>query len=168
MILDIGITKRKNGAAMTKKIYYEKVGRRYVPVAEYDNDLMDSFHKGNHLVMVYPGGTSRRFNIDPAYAPMIAAGRVAEDAICRAISKASELRPQRTPITEAQQKAWRKLAKEMGDELCTLNGLSVRDCAEAGVNAMQVEADKLMQHESVRKAYDHFMLMCQLVKEKDV
>jgi hypothetical protein len=33
---------------------------------------------------------------------------------------------------------------------------------------MQEEADKLMQHESVRKAYDHFMLMCQLVKEKDV
>jgi hypothetical protein len=151
-----------------KKIYYVKEGRRYKPVAEYDNDLMDSFHKGNHLVMVYPGGTSRRFNIDPAYAPMIAAGRVAEDAICRAISKASELRPQRTPITEAQQKAWRKLAKEMGDELCTLNGLSVRDCAEAGVKAMQEEADKLMQHESVRKAYDHFVLMCQLVKEKDV
>jgi hypothetical protein len=151
-----------------KKIYYVKEGRRYKPVAEYDNDLMDSFHKGNHLVMVYPGGTSRRFNIDPAYAPMIAAGRVAEDAICRAISKAAELRPQRTPITEAQQKAWRKLAKEMGDELCTLNGLSVRDCAEAGVKAMQEEADKLMQHESVRKAYDHFVLMCQLVKEKDV
>jgi len=33
---------------------------------------------------------------------------------------------------------------------------------------MQEEADKLMQHESVRKAYDHFVLMCQLVKEKDV
>jgi hypothetical protein len=148
-----------------KKIYYEKRGRRYVPVAEYDNDLLDSFTKGNHLVMSYPGGTSRRFNIEPAYAPMIAAGRVAEDAICRAISKASELRPQRTPITEAQQKAWRKLAKEMGDELCTLNGLSVRDCAEAGVKAMQEEADKLMKHDSVRKAYDHFMLMCQMVKE---
>jgi hypothetical protein len=149
-----------------KKIYYVKEGRRYKPVAEYDSDLMDSFHKGNHLVMVYPGGTSRRFNIEPAYSPMIAAGRVAEDAICRAISKASELRPKNTPITEAQQKAWRKLAKEMGDELCTLYGLSVRDCAEAGVKAMQEEADKLMQHESVRKAYDHFMLMCQLVKEQ--
>jgi hypothetical protein len=149
-----------------KKIYYEKQGRRYVPVAEYDNDLMDSFHKGNHLVMVYPGGTSRRFNVDPAYAPMIAAGRVAEDAICQAISKASELRPKSTPITEAQQKAWKKLAKEMGDELCTLYGLSVRDCAEAGVKAMQEEADQLLQHESVRKAYDHFMLMCQLVKEQ--
>ena len=152
---------------MTKKIYYEKVGRRYVPVAEYDNEFMDSFTKGNHLVMSYPGGTSRRFNIDPNYAAMIAAGRVAEDAICRSISKTSELRPKSTPITPGQKRAWEKLAKEFGDELCTLNGLSVRDCAEAGVKAMQEEADKLMQHDSVRKAYDHFILMCELTKERN-
>lgn len=150
---------------MTKKIYYERVGRKYMPVAEYDNHLMDSFHKGNHLVMVYPGGTSRRFNIEPALAPMIAAGRYAEDAICQAISKASEMRPQRTPITPGQKKAWEKLAKELGDELCPLTYGSARDHAEAGVDAMQAEADKLMKHESVRKAYDHFMLMCQMVKE---
>lgn len=148
-----------------KKVYYEKRGRRYYPVAEYDNDLMDSFHKGNHLVMVYPGGTSRRFNVDPALAPMIAAGRYAEDAICQAISKASELRPKSTPITEAQQKAWKKLAKEMGDELCTLYGLSVRDCAEAGVKAMQEEADKLMTNPAVKKAYEHFQLVCELTRE---
>jgi hypothetical protein len=150
-----------------KKIYYEKVGRRYVPVAEYDNDFLDSFTKGTHLVMSYPGGTSRRFNIDPNYAAMIAAGRVAEDAICKAISKASELRPKQTPITPGQKKAWEKLAKEMGDELCTLHGLSVHDCAEAGIKAMQEEADKLMKHESVRKAYEQFQLMCELTKERN-
>ena len=148
-----------------KKIYYEKVGRKYVPVAEYDNELLDSFPKGTHLVMAYPGGQSRRFNIDPNYAAMIAAGRLAEDAICRAISKASELRPKSTPITPGQKKAWEKLAKEFGDELCTLNGLSVHDCAEAGVKAMQEEADKLMKHESVRRAYEQFQLMCELTKE---
>jgi hypothetical protein len=150
-----------------KKIYYEKVGRRYVPVAEYDNDFLDSFTKGTHLVMSYPGGTSRRFNIDPNYAAMIAAGRVAEDAICKAISKASELRPKSTPITPGQKRAWEKLAKEMGDELCTLHGLSVHDCAEAGIKAMQEEADKLMKHESVRRAYEQFQLMCELTKERN-
>jgi hypothetical protein len=31
---------------------------------------------------------------------------------------------------------------------------------------MQEEADKLLKHEGVRKAYDHFQLMCELVKEK--
>lgn len=147
-----------------KKIYYIKEGRKYKPVAEYDNDLMDSFHKGTHLVMVYPGGASRRYNIDPNYAAMIAAGRVAEDAVCRAMMDASELRPARTPITPGQQRAWHKLAKEMGDELCTLHGSSVRDCAEAGVKAMQAEADKLMQHEAVRKAFDQFLLVCELTK----
>jgi hypothetical protein len=148
-----------------KKIYYEKVGRKYVPVAEYDNDFLDSFTKGTHLVMSYPGGTSRRFNIDPAHAPMIAAGRVAEDAICRAISKASELRPQQTPITLGQKKAWEKLAKEFGSELATLSGLCIRDCAEAGVKAMMLEADKLMSNPSVKKAYEHFQLVCELTKE---
>jgi hypothetical protein len=150
-----------------KKIYYEKVGRKYVPVAEYDSDFLDSFTKGNHLVMSYPGGTSRRFNIDPNYAAMIAAGRVAEDAICRAISKASELRPKSTPITPKQKKAWEALAKAFGDDLCTLHGLSVHDCAEAGIKAMQEEADKLMKHEAVRKAYEQFQLMCELTKEQN-
>jgi hypothetical protein len=150
-----------------KKIYYEKRGRRYVPVSEYDSEYLDSFSKGTHIVMVYPGGQSRRYNIDPAYAPMIAAARVAEDEICRAISKASEMRPARTLITPGQKKAWEKLAKELGDELATLNGLCIRDCAEAGVKAMQQEADKLMKHESVRKSYEHFQLMCELTKEKE-
>jgi hypothetical protein len=147
-----------------KKIYYEKVGRRYVPVSEYDSEYLDSFPKGTHLVMCYPGGQSRRFNIDPNYAAMIAAGRVAEEAVCEVIRKASELRPQQTPITLGQKKAWEKLAKEFGSELATLSGLCIRDCAEAGVKAMQAEADKLMQHESVRVAYEQFLLVCKLTQ----
>ena len=148
-------------------LFYKKVGRRYVPVAEYDNELLDSFPKGAHLVMCYPGGQSRRFNIDPNYVALIAAGRVAEDAICKAISNASELKPQRTPLTEKQIKAWKALAKAFGDELCTLRGSSAHDVAQAGVNAMIEEADKLMKHEAVRKAYENFLLVCQLTKEQD-
>ncbi len=150
-----------------KKIYYEKVGRKYVPVSEYDGDFMDSFTKGTHLVMSYPGGTSRRYNIDPNYAAMIAAGRVAEEAICRSISKASELRPKQTPITEGQRKAWLNLAKEFGGELCTLNGLSAHDCAEAGVKAMQAEALKLMANPAVKQAYDRFLFIAELTKAAD-
>jgi hypothetical protein len=150
-----------------KKIYYEKIGRKYVPVAEYDNDFMDSFAKGNHLVMCYPGGASRRYNIDPAYAPMIAAGRVAEDAISKRIMDASALRvPKRDePLTPAQLKAWKALAKAFGKEQYALEWCSYREAAEAGVKAMQEEAEKLMEHPSVRKAYDRFQLICQLTKE---
>jgi hypothetical protein len=149
-----------------KKIYYEKIGRRYRPVAEYDSDLLDSFHRGSHLVMCYPGGSSRRFNVEPNHAAMIAAGRVAEDAICKALNQASEMRPAKTPITPAQQRAWKKLAKEFGDELCTLHGTSVRDIAEAGVQAMQTEATYLMSHPAVVDAWEKFMLTCKLTKER--
>jgi hypothetical protein len=149
-----------------KVIFYKKQGRRYIPVSEYDSEYLDSFSKGTHIVMCYPGGQSRRYNIDPNYAAMIAAGRVAEDEMCKAISAASEMRPRQTPITEGQRKAWKKLAKEFGDELATLTISSSRDIAEAGLRAMQLEADKMMSNEGVRKAYDHFILMCQLTKQQ--
>ena len=149
-----------------KKVYYEKIGRRYVPVAEYDSDLMDSFHKGSHLVCVYPGGQSRRYNVEPNLAAMIAAGRLAEDGICEAMRKASEMRPQRTPLTPGQKKAWEKLAREFGDNLATLTMGSARDHAEAGVNAMIAEADKLMSHPAVREAYEQFQTVCNLVKQQ--
>ena len=151
---------------MVKKILYEKVGRRYVPVAEnYDEHY--TFPKGNHLVMCYPGGESRQFDIDPNYAALIAASRVAEDAMCKALNKASELRPARTPITPAQQRAWKKLAKEFGDELCTLNGASIHDIAEAGVRALQQEADKLLTNATVKAAYDQFLFVCALTKKQE-
>jgi len=149
---------------VTKKIYYEKRGRKYVPVSEYDSEYLDSFSQGTHIVMCYPGGQSRRYNIDPNYAAMIAAGRVAEDAIRRAISKAAELRPPRTAITKEQKKAWEALAAAFGDELCTLQGLSIHDCAEAGVKAMQAEAEKLMTNPAVQLAYEQFLLVCELSK----
>ena len=148
-----------------KKIFYEKVGRRYRPVHEYDSDLLNSLPKGSHLINVYPGGQSTRYNIDPNYAAMIAAGRVAEDAMSEAIRKASELRPQRTTITPGQKRAWENLAREFDTDLATLQINSARDIAEAGLRAMQAEADKLMKHESVRHAYEQFLLVCKLTKE---
>lgn len=152
-----------------KQIFYKKVGRRYVPVSEYDSELLDAFPKGNHLVMSYPGGASRRFNIEPALAPMIAAGRLAEDAICRSIQQETELRPANREIDEETQRKWKKFIATIPEDFRFMftHG-SARDAAEAGVKAMQEEADKLLQHESVRKAYEHFQLMCKLVKEENV
>ena len=140
-----------------------------MPVSEYDSDLMDSFPKGSHLVDVYPGGSSRRYNVDPNYAAMIAAGRVAEDAISRSIMDASALRvPKKDePLTPAQLKAWKALAKAFGTERYALEWCSYREAAEAGVKAMQTEADKLMKNPSVRRAFDNFVLMCQLTKERE-
>jgi hypothetical protein len=151
---------------MTKKIYYEKVGRKYVPVMEYDEYLMDGLPYGNHLIMVYPGGKSTRYNIDPALAPMIAAGRVAEDRMSEAVRRASEMRPRRHPLTEKQQYAWQRLNKALGDDVYTLEIASARDIAEAGIKAMQEEADKLLTNPAVKLAYEQFLLVCELTKKQ--
>jgi len=152
---------------MVTKVYYEKIGRKYVPVREYDSDIIDSFGKGTHLVMVYPGGQSRRYNIDPDYAGLIAASRVAIDTMVRAMHMASELKPIPTPITQGQRKAWAKLAKELGNDRCTLQGSSAYDIAESGINALLLEADVLYSNPVVRNAYDHFILLCELTKEQN-
>ena len=150
-----------------KKIFYEKKGRRYVPVSEYDSDYLDSFPLGNHLVMCYPGGSSRRFNIDPNYAALIAAGRVAEDAISKHIMETSALRvpDKEKPLTDEQRKAWENFSKAMGKEVYALEWCSYREAAEAGIKAMMEEAEKLMTNPTVRKSFEKFLMVCELTKE---
>ncbi len=150
-----------------RETYYKKRGRRYVPVAEYDSDLMDSFPKGTHLVQCYPGGQLRKFNIDPAYAPMIAAGRVAEDAICEALRKASDLRPSRAPLTDAEHQAWETLKQAFGDSTHALQWPAAREACDQAVKAMAQEAEKLLNNPAVKQAYDHFILMCELTKSHE-
>jgi hypothetical protein len=148
-------------------IFYIKKGRRYIPHSTYSSEFCDSFPKGTHLVQSYPGGSMRRFNIDPAYAPMIAAGRVAEDAISKKIMEASALRvPERQkPLTPAQEKAWKALAKAFGEERYALEWCSYREAAEAGVKAMTDEAEKLLTNPVVRQAYERFLFIAELTKE---
>ena len=159
---------KKESKVTNKTIFYKKEGRRYVPVYEYDQTLMDSFPKGSHLVISYPGGQSRRFQIDPAYAPMIAAGRVAEDAISTVIMKATEIRrnyKMAKEMTPGQRAAWEKLIDEFGDDARSLEWPSAREASEEAVKAMAVEAEKLLNNPTVRKAYEHFLLVCELTKE---
>ena len=151
---------------MTKKIYYEKVGRRYVPVAEYDNDLIDSYPEGSHLVVCRPGRYSRRYNIIPAHAAMIAAGMYAEDAICDALNDANKMRPSKEPITPEQLKAWKNVQKAFNADIWIQRN-SLREVAEAGVKAMIAESEKLLSNTAVKNAYEQFMLVCELTKEEN-
>ena len=150
-----------------KTVFYKKVGRRYVPVYEYDQTLMDALPKGTHLIQVYPGGKSTRYNVDPAYAPMIAAGRVAEDVISKELMKASDLRPKSSPISEEQQQAWANLVKVMGPEAKCLEWPSAREACEKAVEAMMHEAKILLENPSVKEAWDHFLFICELTKDRD-
>jgi hypothetical protein len=151
-----------------EEVFYKKVGRRYVAVSYYDADVMDSVSEGAHLIVKRPGSVSRRHNIDPAVAPMIAAGMYAEDKISSALMKASELRvpKNKLPLTEEQRAAWEHLAETFGQETLALEWPSYRESAEAGVKALQAEAEKMLANPSVRKAYEHFLLVAKLAQEK--
>lgn len=148
-----------------KKIFYEKVGRRYVPVSEYDSELAESFTKGAHLIMSYPGGSSTRYNINPAYAPLIAACRVAEDAMTDALYKASEMVPKRKAVTKEQQEAWLNLQRAFDDDMFTLQTESARGIVGVGVKAMVEEASKILNNPSAKLAYEHFLLVAELTKD---
>jgi hypothetical protein len=150
-----------------KKIFYEKVGRRYKPAYEYDSDFLGSFPKGNHLIMCHPGGKSIRYHIDPNYAAMIAAGKVAEDAVCESIIESQNLKPLREPITEKQRELWRELAESFNRDDYPSIRPAAADAGRAAVKAMMEEADKLMTNPAVRKAFEQFMLICELTKEHE-
>jgi len=154
---------------MTKTVFYKKVGRRYIPVSEYDQELTSAFPKGTHIVMTYPGGSSTRYNIDPALGPLIAAGRFAEDAISNVIYKASELRPAAKEITAKQRSAFDAFLDTMprhsSDRYLVTYG-SCREAAEAGVRAMQDEAEQLLTNPAVRASWEHFMTLCKLTMEQ--
>lgn len=157
-----------------KKVFYERRvspgGRvRYVPISEYDSEYLDSFPKGNHLVMVYPGGQSRKYNVNPDYAAMIAAGRLAEEVISHELMKASDLRlsarERGRPMTQAQREAWLKLIEEFGEGARQLEWPAAREITEAGVQAMINEAEKLLKNPTLKEAWDHFQTLCLLIDQ---
>jgi hypothetical protein len=149
------------------EIYYVKKGKRYVPVSYYDGHVMDSFPKGSTLVVVEGNATSRRYNIDPIYAPFVAAGMFAEKEMVEALMKGSEARPTTSPITQEQKDAWDAFAKAMGEELRSINYQSACDVVRSGVSAMAREAQETMKNEAVRNAYEQFLMLYKLCKESN-
>lgn len=151
-----------------KKIFYEKVGKKYIPVSEYDSDWMNSFREGYHMVLCKPGHSSRKFNIDPNYAALIAAAYSTEDILAKALVKAGELRLQRNDrervLTVDQKEAWDNLVKVFGDSAKQLEWPSAREVAEEGLKSLMDEALRLMQNPSAKKAFDEFLIVCELSK----
>ena len=149
------------------KIFYEKVGKRYIPVKEYDDDLMRSFPQGACLVVCKPGVTSYKYVIDPAFAPMLAAGKYAEGDMAQAIVKAMEYKPKQQALTERQQKLWQELKQSFADQDFAIHSVSAAEATQAGIKALEQEVEKMLTVPAVQLAYDHFMTVWALTKEKD-
>jgi hypothetical protein len=147
-----------------RKVYYTKQGNKYVPVEEYDPDIMDALPYGTHLTVVREGGQSRRYNVDPAIAPFAAATLALENKLADIIQKATLARPAKKPITEEQREAWERFREAMGDELGMLNHPSIMDVARTILETIQAEAEKQLTNPTVRQAYDDYVLLATLSK----
>ena len=151
---------------MSRKIYYVKQGRKYVPVEEYDSDLMDAMPYGTHLVQVREGGMSRRYNIDPDIAPYAAAALALEEKLIQIVSEALDARPtKRPPLTPEQVNAWTQFRDAMGDQMGMLEYPSLREVAERFLKTIRAAAEENLNNEGVRKAYDNFLLLSKLTQE---
>ena len=146
---------------------YKKVGRRYQPVTEHDPAVTDGLPYGEHLISVRQGSESRRHHIDPALAPMIAAGLYAEDAMSRAIYNAMELRPKPAKLTPRQQELMAELTKSMNWQDAQWTRPCAQDAARAGVQALQEEATRRLTHPTVRQAYEHFLTVARLCDQSN-
>ena len=147
---------------------YKKVGRRYVEIGEYDPEYLDHIPMGASLWVKRSGSQSRRYDVDPDFVPMLAAGIYCEDEIARAIVNAGELRPVSKTITPEQRKAYDAFLETLPEEeRFYLTHGSARDAAEAGVRALQKQAEKLLANESIRTAYEHFLLLCKLSAQEN-
>lgn len=134
-----------------------------MPIAEYDSGWLDSFPEGDHLIMCRPGRTSRRYRVVPALAPLIAAGEHALDTVSQTIYKATELRPERSELTKEQIENWHRLNESLGpDQSHSLTHGSARDAAQAGIDCMIKEAEKMLTDPAIKRAWDQFMLVYHL------
>lgn len=144
---------------------YKKVGRRYVEIGEYDPEAMDYIPNGCMMIVKRSGMQSNRYNVDPDIVPLLAASLYCEDAISHAIHRASELRPAKHGITLEQRAAFDRFLETFDPDDPNRNLLthgSVREAAEAGSDALVAEAQKLLANDSIRAAYEHFLLLCKL------
>lgn len=155
---------------MTKEVYYKKVGRKYVPVSEYDSNLHVAMGKGKHMIVsVDPGMTSYHYNIDPAFAPVLAAAKYGEDTLSKSIMNATELRrraKEGEKVTKEQRKAWEHLVEVFGDDAKQLEWPSARGAAEEVMQKLAEEAEKMLKVPTVRLAYEQFMLVYKLTKDE--
>jgi hypothetical protein len=146
--------------------FYKKVGKRYFPVSEYDSDLLSAYPEGTHLTICIPGKSSRRYYIEPAFAPMIAAGSYAEEAIVQVIMEKLSLSPQKYPLTIEQKKAWENFKEVMGEDRSRLSSGSIMEAVRAGVNAMAEVAAELLENPALQNSYDSFILLSKLTRGK--
>ena len=115
---------------------YQKHGRRYKQVGQYLE--FDCFSNGAHLLVVNKGCTSYLHNVEPDKAGVLAAMKIAKDAMVKAFMEASDLRPVNQPVTITEEQ--RRLLDELkATGFCTEMWIreSIQGIIDAGMNVLE-------------------------------
>ena len=86
----------------------------YEPVRECVE--WDSLPAGFHLIQISPGQRSCTYNVEPYYAPVLAALRENRDALVKALREASAERPASRKLTKREREALAAYYAIAGDE----------------------------------------------------
>ena len=148
---------------MTQETYYKKdENGNFVAVSHYDSDLYDALPYGAHLIRVAPGRVATRYHVDPDNVAVIAALEYARETIVQELIEASYPTSSHTPVTKMQKEAWDNLKEAFGNDLAGLRYASPHEIADATISELEFLVDEMLSNESVKKAYEEFVLMAKL------
>lgn len=119
---------------------YRKVGRRYKEIGrQFEFDIY-RYQKDTGscavLLVMEKGYTSYLRHVDPDRASVVAAMKIAKEAITSAVLKASELKPSPQPITPEQRELLDKLAAT-GFNASQWSYASIADAVQAGIDKLE-------------------------------
>lgn len=126
--------------------YYEKRGRRYVPIAE--DARFDALTEGHYLVVIKPGLRSMTRLVEPASGEVEAAIRVARVAMEEAMAAANRSSGEAMGLPtkedkERAERAYQAWLGVMGERWSvSYRGVSMHDIVEAGIQALRKEMQK--------------------------
>lgn len=187
MIIDTGITMKTVGIKMANKkkvgttptlknsstadpkapkVFYRKEGRKYIPVASYDTDLYKALEPGDHLVHIEKSLSWTQKNVTPSYAPLIAAAKNASKKLTKTLVEAASLHSGLDDFTPEQQIAWNEFKYTLGDKGQLLKWQSANQTVAVMIDAMIKEVDEMLKIPAVKLAFDHFITVSELTKEK--
>jgi hypothetical protein len=119
--------------SILQRSLYKKSAKGYTRVKV---GICDFYREGWYLVHVDKGCTSIDWVVHPEKAEVLAAMRLAKDAMVRSLSEAGKLTPNQALASKKAQRLWKELSEEL-DRPLSLQGISYNDLVDAGMKVLQ-------------------------------
>ena len=150
---------------MRDTILYEKVGDEFVPV-RYWNETINSFPKGEHLVIAGDNAIIRTYNIDPGYVELIAAGKHFHSHLVDELIEAGSHKLNNFELTEEQEEAWANLNRLLNQD-AALQIESYSTIADKAVSKLESKLKPYLNNPAVKQAYNNYIMVLRLAFDKN-